>query len=63
MNMHPHDPAGGWPLLYVGTADGLHILRGDQTRREWIPAMRALAGHDISALVWDERAPEVVFAG
>jgi photosystem II stability/assembly factor-like uncharacterized protein len=64
MNMHPHDPAGGGgSLLYLGTADGLHILRGDQTRREWIPAVRALSGHDISALAWDERAPEVVFAG
>src|SRR5258706_7337127 len=51
------------PLLYVGTADGLHILRGDAAWREWAPAHHALAGHDISALTWDARTPEVVLAG
>src|SRR6266542_871826 len=40
-------------LLYLGTADGLHVLRGDATRRVWRPAGRALDGHDISALAWD----------
>jgi photosystem II stability/assembly factor-like uncharacterized protein len=51
------------PLLYVGTADGLHILCGDLARRSWSPAGRVLAGHDISALAWDTRAPKTLFAG
>ena len=51
------------PLLYAGTADGLYILRGDSARRVWSPAGRVLAGHDISALSWDARAPERLFAG
>jgi photosystem II stability/assembly factor-like uncharacterized protein len=54
---------GDRPLLYVGTADGLHTLRGDPTRRSWSPTGRALVGHDISALSWDARAPEVLFVG
>ena len=51
------------PMLYVGTADGLHILRGDSERRRWSPAHRALAGHDMSALGWDMRAPHRLLAG
>jgi photosystem II stability/assembly factor-like uncharacterized protein len=51
------------PLLYLGTADGLHILRGDAARQTWAPAHCALAGHDISALAWDARAPEILFIG
>jgi photosystem II stability/assembly factor-like uncharacterized protein len=54
---------GGGALLYIGTADGLDVLRGDPARREWALAGRALAGHDISALAWDERMPELLFAG
>jgi photosystem II stability/assembly factor-like uncharacterized protein len=41
------------PLLYLGAADGLHVLRGDAARQEWRPGGSALAGHDISALGWD----------
>lgn len=52
MDARPDTPAAG-PLLYAGTADGLHVLRGDASRLEWRPAGRALAGHDISALAWD----------
>ncbi len=51
------------PLLYVSTANGLHILRGDSARRSWSPAGRALAGHDISALSWDTRSSELLFVG
>jgi photosystem II stability/assembly factor-like uncharacterized protein len=51
------------PLIYIGTADGLHILRGDEARHSWSPAGRALVGHDMSALTWDRRAPETLFAG
>src|SRR5262245_43842934 len=51
------------PRLYIGTADGLHILRGDPARSSWSPAGRALSGHDISALARDVRVPETFFAG
>jgi photosystem II stability/assembly factor-like uncharacterized protein len=64
MSMAQHDFAnGGAPLLYIGTADGLHMLRGDAARGVWERAGHALAGHDISSLAWDARAPEALFAG
>jgi photosystem II stability/assembly factor-like uncharacterized protein len=47
-----HVPTPG-PLLYLGTADGLHMLSGDAAQQEWRPVGRALAGHDISALAED----------
>jgi photosystem II stability/assembly factor-like uncharacterized protein len=40
-------------LLYIGTSDGLHMLRGDMARSHWRTVDYALAGHDISALGWD----------
>ena len=39
------------------------VLRGDSARRSWSPAGRALAGHDISALSWDARAPDTLLVG
>ena len=45
--------SGPQPLLYLGTSDGLHILRGDTTPNQWSTVDHALAGHDISALGWD----------
>src|SRR4051812_32313478 len=41
------------PLLYLGTSDGLHLLRGDMAHSHWHTVDRALVGHDISALGWD----------
>jgi photosystem II stability/assembly factor-like uncharacterized protein len=46
--------SGPQPLLYLGTSNGLHILRGDTTPNQWSTVDHALDGHDISALGWDE---------
>jgi len=54
---------GDGSLLYVGTADGLHILRGDETRAAWERAGYTLAGHDISSLAFDAHTPGLIFAG
>lgn len=52
------------PLLYLGTANGLHIWQGDgQSGSGWHLLARSLEGHDISALAWDTRLPGVVLAG
>src|SRR5262245_62506057 len=64
MSTRPQKPVGGGePLLYIGTADGLHILRGDAARSSWSPAGRALSGHDVSALARDACVPETFFVG
>jgi photosystem II stability/assembly factor-like uncharacterized protein len=39
-------------LLYLGAANGLYVLRGDETRTSWHTAEHTLGGHDISALGW-----------
>src|SRR5436190_8108987 len=48
------------PLLYLGTSDGIYMLRGNGilmngrvARSHWHTVDHALAGHDISALGWD----------
>lgn len=51
------------PLLYLGTARGLHILRGDAQRHTWAPVAHVLVEHDLSALAWDAREHGVLFVG
>src|SRR5258705_11200297 len=46
-------PASSGPQLYLGTSDGLHLLRGEMEHSHWRTVEHALAGHDISALGWD----------
>lgn len=50
-------------LLYLGTARGVHVLQLDNQTKEWQPLTHGLAGHDISALAWDNRAPGHLLAG
>jgi photosystem II stability/assembly factor-like uncharacterized protein len=64
MTTQPDQLAGDdGPLLYVGAANGLHILHGDRERQTWRVGGQALAEHDISALGWDARTPQLLFAG
>ncbi|HEX2916152.1 MAG TPA: hypothetical protein VH186_35660 [Chloroflexia bacterium] len=53
----------GRPLLYLGTAQGIHLLEMDYVTKEWTSRGYGLAGQDISALAWDNRAPGLVLAG
>ncbi len=50
-------------LLYAGTAKGLFILEGDRESNSWRVAHSRLKEHDISALAWDKRTPEIIMAG
>src|SRR5689334_16434154 len=50
-------------LLYLGTAKGVHILRGDKNTNTWESAGWTLTGHDNSALASDSRSPDLVLAG
>src|SRR4051794_22739981 len=50
-------------LLYLGTAQGVHVLQLDKRTNTWTSAGHGLTGHDISALAWDNRAPGHLLAG
>jgi photosystem II stability/assembly factor-like uncharacterized protein len=50
-------------LLFLGTAKGVQLYRGNTGRNSWQALGNALEEHDISALAWDQRTPEVILAG
>ncbi len=56
-------PPADHALLYLGTAQGVHILQFDNQTKAWQPFGHSLAGHDISALAWDTRRPVLLLAG
>lgn len=50
-------------LLFLGTAKGIHLLKRNKASQRWDSLGRTLEEHDISALAWDARKPEIIMAG
>lgn len=55
----PSQPA----LLFLGTANGIHVLQSNDRKTAWTTLTHVLTGHDISAVAWDARSPAKLLAG